>query len=66
MGSRLRCAGLQRITPETPFEGARRLIPRADIADKLLGALAQMRGAGVAGMARHTAGVESEPKFDLI
>ncbi|MDB5784909.1 MAG: hypothetical protein JWQ50_4824 [Caballeronia mineralivorans] len=55
---RLRCAGLQRITPETPFEGACRLIA---LADKLLGALAQMRDAGVAGMAQHTAGVEGKP-----
>ncbi len=46
--SRLRCASLQRIAPESPFEGACCLII---LADKLLGTLAQLRGAGMAGMA---------------
>ena len=56
--SSLRCASLQRIAPEGPFEGARGLIA---LANKLLGALAQMRGAGLAGMVQHPAGVEGKP-----
>src|SRR5580700_9566233 len=60
---RLRCAALQRIAPETPFEGACGLIVRAD---ELLGALAQMRSAGVARMAQHPARVAGKPEFDLI
>jgi hypothetical protein len=50
--------GPDQIAPEGPFEGARCLIA---LADKLLGALTQMRGAGVAGMAQYAAGVEGKP-----
>ena len=57
---RLRCAALQRIDPEAPFEQACRLIV---LADELRGALAQMHGISVARMAQHPARVAGKPEF---
>src|ERR1700757_1155876 len=66
VGSPITMRRLQRIAPETPFEGTCRLIV---LAHSLLGALAQVCGAGMAvmaGMAQHTTGVAGKPMFDRI